>query len=1036
MTIFASCVNFDEMHLFTHWIRLNCLALLLLRVAGQSRAQSLSSAGPWLTLDAQTLQRIAVVHGSVVWTNDFVFNGDRALLWNYEPGGTLTIPYHGKSLGYAGHFFLAFYQDAPVPDGRHFTLEFSRGRETPGCTAAFTAKRRDWNRVELHSSETYGSMSPFGFESVNGVIGNRADTVTLRAPQDRAGQLRIGQYALAEKELVRFENVGIHAEPADCLQPELTVPAVEDREAFHTIEARVERDLLENASPEVFTVWNLAEVRRRVQRLKIQRSGEGWRGVNVTLDTRNDLGYQSEERDYCRLMAHLAWLCAQPENSAIREPLVQDYFQLWDFQRYLGGMPDSWAGGDGFVESAFLMRQALRETGRLTQEILAEIQDRLALDRIHARQSVYLKNFRNRTYRAGELGEDCDYSRMAISRLLLTILMGPDSPEKVRDLRAFSSWLDRIVFQYSPGVCDTFKPDGSVFHHQSFIPGYGSGALLALSRIVYELSATPYRVSPRGHEFIRDVVLRWRCLQREGTLPLTLGGKGGFVAHFNTAQSALPFLYLTLSGTADDRETFDAPMAGVWLRQLESAPAQTVIPALQRAAAEQCRSLGVVAEPIPSGHWTWPYAALAVHRRADWLLQMKGHSRYIYAREAGGVNNFPMVTFLGYGTLELLMAKDFKTRSFHDIDLGKPGFDWARFPGTTTPFLSPDRLKWTGWKHYNSDQAFVGGVDGPEGNGCFALSLHGAKAVNLESFYARKSWHCFGGAVVCLGSGIRSDLAKDEIGTTLFQEALGKGHEPLQLDGQPLATFPLTEQHTSTTWLMDAHGNGYEVTAGQKLMIRRSTQLSRDTENKKDTHGDWSTAWLSHGCVPKDATYSYVLLPQIKTEAMAAFHQAMLRQPPLKILRLDSAAHIVESVADQTVSYALFETVSNLTAVTAGPLRSVSRPCLVMMKLTPEGLSLHVSDPDLNLEDAGARQTKEGLVSVDDWGYSRPNRLRLVIAGQWIAPRAAGVVARSEGENTSLEISLKDGLTLGLQLKKEGGKLKAESGKAESGSEY
>ena len=996
-------------------------ALLLAPLAGLCVAEGTKAAGSgdWLTLDSKTLEKVSVAHGKRGWSDDPAFGTEHALAWEYEAGGTLTLPYLGKPLGYAAHFFLAYFQEAPVPDGRTFTVEFSHGQEAPVCTLQFKAKRREWNRVELSSSERYSTNAQTGIDSVKGFITRAVDTVTIRAPTGKPGRLLIGQYALAEKELVRPDNVGLHVYPEGWAVPPAQAPTAEDLKAFQVIESRVERELREDPNPEMFTNWSLEEVRRRVSDLGICHTEKGWRGLNVTVDTVNEQGYRSKERDYSLLMAHLAHLYTHASDETLRMELLSRFFELWDFQRYLGGMPDSWAGGDGYLEAAFLLRQPLRASGRLTADVLAELKDRLALDRIYTDKSVAMMSFRGRTYRPGELGEDCDYTRMSVQRLLITILMGPDSPEKVRDLQSFSAWLDRVVLQYSPGLCDTFKPDGSTFHHQSFIPGYGSGSLLALSRTIYDLSATPYAVSPRGHGFFRDVLLRYRLLLRENTLPLTLGGKSGFVRHYNTAQSSAPFLYMTLAGTPDGQQPVDPLVAAAWLRLLVREQPTPPFSTLHQLAQEQCRTLGLAAEPVPSGHWTWPYAALAVHRRADWLLQVKGHSRYIYAREAGGSAGFPMVTFLGYGTLELLTAKDFtelsNNRSYHNIDFGKPGFDWARFPGTTTPLLPPARITWTGWKQYFSDQAFAGGLDGPDGNGLFALALHGAKEVKLDSFVARKSWHCFGGAVLCLGSGISSGLKGEEHGTTLFQEEIGKASEPILIGGKALAALPAEEKRHEAAWLMDSHGNGYHVPAGQELVVRRSAQVSRDADDKADTKGNWSTAWISHGRGPKNATYRYVLLPQAKREEVEAFHQAMTSQPPLKAVRLDAAAHIVKSTPDKTFSYALFEAAP---ALADGPILSASRACLALVKRTSEGLSLYVSDPDLNLDDTGARRDAEGKVNSDDWGYSRPSQVRLVLSGTWAAPSTPGLSIKTEGANTTLEVSLKDGATRIIPLKK------------------
>lgn len=985
-----------------YWLPALCLANSLF----SQEAETFPGTADWLTLDAKSLGGLAISKGTAQWSGEHVFNGTKAIRWDYMEGGALTIPFSGEGVGRTSALFLAFQEFGSIDPSKPFQLQVLQG-DNVLLSAAFRTRRDGWNRIELRCNAREKRVAAaFGLERIEGVVGALADRVRLIAPPGKTGTLFIGQFMFDSKELVRFENVG-EPPPVAFTKPEPQPMTEKTRQAMRHIESMLDDELLSYPDTPL-TEFTPEQARKRFEDLHLKRVGTTWQGANVTVDPVSIKGYISQERDYGRLLAWYAIRCRQEHDATARAQYSDRFLTMFDYITYIGGTPDSWAGGDGYIEAVFLMRDELAKTGRLTAARAGEIFVRLGGDRIYTDVSVYQMTFRNRTYRAGEQGESCDYIRMSIPRLLMVILLAPDSPEKVRDLMAFSRWMDKVILQDSPGVCDTFKPDSTLFHHQSFMYGYGRGSQLALSRLCYLLAGTPFALSARAHDFFRERTLRHAKLAVRNLMPLTQGGKEGIQPQLN--ESIAPWMYLALAGSPDGKESPDRMVAAEYLRMSGEHPQPNPSP-LHSDLLAACERLKVEATPSPEGCFVFPFGALAIHRQGDWLAQVKGMSKYFYAREAGSMFRYP--TYIGYGCIEILVPEDHRRKSdgvyYHDIDFGKPGFDWSRFPGTTAVFLPPERLA-SKKRIGGSDDPFVGGVECADGNGLFVLSLHGHKQIGLDSFRARKSYFCFGSEMLCLGSGIGNQIADTETGTVLLQEACKTTRSPVQHNAKPLDLEG--EQRgilDRPATFLDSRGNGYWVAVGQDLAIRSGLQKSRTWDDKGSSEGRWTSVWLSHGQAPRDAGYQYILKPHCGSLKLAEFQARMAGQnPPYRIHCQDAAAHIVEAVDQQAFAYAIYAARDK---IAAGPLLSASKPCAVYVKSAGKHLTVCVADPDMNFADDGFR-------SIDDWGYSRPSTLKLVLDGAWRIHSTADAKADVSENKTNLAITCRDGMTRRFELSK------------------
>ena len=995
----------------------------------------------WLHFTRADLDAIAVENGTLDFSSRFTYEGDQALRWTYKPGSALTWHCHLDQLGKVPTFyFTALEPQIKGNPPSTLQIQFLDDKHNIACQCDMPLVRPYWNRCIIRltaNGDGNGGHCAVGIKNLVGVIPDKVAAIRIVPLSKISGELFLGGWILTKEWMLRRDDTAevdgfppVH--PPDAAR--LPEPSAVESSAATVIEAQLENGLMADWFNGLGKPYDaiITNVMAQYQELNIRRTPEGMAGRNLIMEgirrrtwcscpvppqyqlaeynarpaARNNISY---EHDYCALMLDLANCYRRETETNRKADLLGMYAMLFDFSHYLSGFPGTWYGGEGYVESVFLMRKELLASARLDNQLLALLRQQVKFDRIFADHSVY------NTAHPGDLGEDCDYTRITSERLIHLALMEPNPRIRVHYLHAFQRWFSRIVLAYSPGVADTFKPDGSINHHAGLQLGYGKGALLTGARVIHLLARTPFAIEPGGHALFKNALLLRRCFSRNGLDPLSLSGKEtlGYANELPTA----PYRLMALAGTPDGRQAVDRDLAAVYLRLVAEKKEQPTD--LDAAAQKLFAQANISPEAIPQGHWTLGWSAAAIHRHDDWLLSIRGYSRYAYCRESGHPGNDQHVNpHLGFGTLELLTASNYRPRyaSFlHETDLGVAGYDWTKFPGTTDVFLPLDQIAWRGdWQH-RSDQAFVGGVDAPNGAGVFVLSLHGPKKIGLDSFYARKTWFCFGDTILCLGSGIRATVTDRETGTTLFQEvwrqpdAKGKTTTPLYLNtGTSLNQFPLEKQErlAAPQWLINRQGVGFYLYQGQQLNLRRSEQRAPSSDGKKETSGKFTTAWLSHGTAPQNASYRYLMRIGATPEAMADLAVAMRQNAPYEILQADAVAHIVASKADATKGYVVFTAQAPLhgDAVT-----SVSRPCVLTTLRTGADLVLSVADPDLNFIDNDK--------APNQWGYSQPSTIVITLHGRWkTAAGSTAVIAYPRPGQTALTLRCQNGLTSTLKL--------------------
>ncbi len=337
-------------------------------------------------------------------------------------------------------------------------------------------------------------------------------------------------------------------------------------------------------------------------------------------------------------------------------------------------------------------------------------------------------------------------------------------------------------------------------------------------------------------------------------------------------------------------------------------------------------------ETGPKGNKHFWRSDTMIHRPGHFYTSVRMHSKRTHATEI----NVNWENLKGYhlsdGAYFLMQRGD----EYHNI---QPTWDWRKLPGVTfkeTDATLPygDDIKQTG----NTD--FVGGVS----NG-----IIGAAAMDYakEDVRARKAWFFFNKGWVCLGAGISSET--NERVSTSVNQCLLKSEVTLLRDGKLTAH---NGQELRADDLQGIHhdGVGYALLETQPAVLRTAPQTGtwtsleeRSTRREPVTH-DVFNLWIDHGPRPENGEYAYMLIPGVTPEVFSEFVQ----NPPIRILANQSNLQAVYLEEEQTIQAAFYQAGSIV--LDSHTTLQVEQPCLVMLKLEKDTITLSVADPTQTLK--------------------------------------------------------------------------------------
>lgn len=206
------------------------------------------------------------------------------------------------------------------------------------------------------------------------------------------------------------------------------------------------------------------------------------------------------------------------------------------------------------------------------------------------------------------------------------------------------------------------------------------------------------------------------------------------------------------------------------------------------------------------GHWKLNYGLLDIHRRKNWLLTVRGHSRYFTTHEAyPGANMYGR--YLTYGHLEVLFPQKGADRGSNFKDEGR---DWNNIHDTTTLHVPLKKLRadvinaddYSGIEEMLiSDEVFAVGNEPKAAARSVCMKLHGHDQYDMGSFRATRSWLMFDRLVVCLGAGITDTIEDYPTETALFQNSIDSSGEAFFINDRMVNEVPYQQQWATSSTL-------------------------------------------------------------------------------------------------------------------------------------------------------------------------------------------------------------------------------------------
>ena len=956
-------------------------------------------------------------------------SGQQSLMWSWQNGGRLlfTDPEPGRDKRLTG--FRAWVYNEQAFENGVLTFSFGTASElsanNPRYQFQFGLNFTGWRAMWVDLREDAGNASYQGRKN------GRATAFEISAPNnvssgsvylDLMEMVREVKHAAADPQ-IPFVSGGIdnarggrNREYRWSLNtlpgPVLGEITEEERQAFQTIAERYEawvlgdnvmEDMREPVRIRLDALANsIRNGHRNLKKFQIRREGDVILGKPLFASrSPHRPGFESV---FAEVLLRLVLDYRLNGDSELRDDLLDlfDYLhdQGWTADSGLGTLVHEFMRIAGYAHAVFLMREDLRATGRLERE-------GLTLEWHSMFGEVYEENW--------DPGTNADFLRTVAMYRLLRVLMMEDTPEKVAMMRCYLAWLNNAL-SIAPGWLDTIKPDYSGFHHRGiYANAYAPNAFHVASILVYLLRDTPFAVADDKRDNVKQALLMTRVMANTYDISTALNGRYPFRTQL--AIKLIPaYMYMAMSYTP-----VDAELSGAFMRIWNPKSQLQINDLFQKVSASimyldtpgavqmmvDFAKAGHTPEAAPSGHWTLPYGALSIHRRADWMVSLKGWSKYVWDYESSGSGHNQLGRYLSYGSMLIYASGDPVSREASGIV--PEGWDWSMWPGTTVIRLSHAELNKKQRDRNFSDETFVGGVNTEGQNGVFALKLHDTQ--HNPSFRAVKTVFCFGDVLVCLGSGIENDDGGHATVTTLFQASVSEDR-PTGVNGESVRAIPYEFVGTAgqTAWVMDSRGNGYVIPDGGDLHMQRQVQTPGDFgKGGGGGTGIFELAYLDHGSAPQDASYHYAVLVQRSPDRVRAF----ANMPEYDVWQQDRYAHIVHHQGLKTTGYALFDIA---TRPVDGPVLAVSLPSLVMAREVDDGLLVSVADPDFGWNRTiqnPHRQNRELITNQ----LSMSRIVNVTLRGKWSLDGVYDLVmATVQSEQTVVEFTCQDGKAVEVKL--------------------
>lgn len=596
-------------------------------------------------------------------------------------------------------------------------------------------------------------------------------------------------------------------------------------------------------------------------------------------------------------------------------------------------------------------------------------------------------------------GENTDKIRALMLPKLYSVLMMKDEKEQVQALKKFMVYAENAISPAN-GYLDMIKPDFSGYHHRgAYFNAYYPDALYVVSLIYYFLHNTPFELSDNAFNTIKKSLLTFRFTCANYSVPAATTGR--FPYNREVLSQILPaFAYLNATKEFADTE-LNSNFIELW--QPNSEPLKSLIENVKseitfkntigevEIMVEMSKMLNNNKGNKLEGTLFLPYAGLMTIRQNDWVVNIKGFSKYIWDFEASKSENI-YGRYLSYGSIEYTNLVNYNNN--FNLSLGE--WNWSHISGTTAKYLPASKLNFNvNSKHRNfSDSPFLGATILDSKNSVFSVALH--DNTFDKSFFANKTVFQFDSILYCVGSGINCSDDSNEVHTTLFQNNKQKLNGLIEIDNKLINS---NLYNISPRYIKDNYGIAYVF----------------DDENDDvniSFRNEIITGFINHGKEPKQKKYSYLMIPNASDEVIS--EMVNYRDNYFNMIQNDNIAHIVEYKKRNIISAVIFNPFEKLNSTL---ICSVNTPSVFVFQELEGTLNLAFSIPDMKRASAS---NSDMLITSDIIDKGTETHLKVQLNGIFdVVDSDMEIDVKYEDRTTHLEYKkAKNGETYHLKLNK------------------
>ena len=391
-----------------------------------------------------------------------------------------------------------------------------------------------------------------------------------------------------------------------------------------------------------------------------------------------------------------------------------------------------------------------------------------------------------------------------------------------------------LTIQTDDGVKEAIQVDNSFYMHgkQFYSNGYGLSMFRDMSFWIYMFRDTQFSLG-------QDVIDRMANYMIEGT-SWTIRGD---------------IIELYLGYRPYNHQVGYKNYASAYIEPLERMIASDSKHAVQYQMILD-NITGKISSNGKDGNYYMWRSGYASHMRDNYGVNIKMDSRELIGGEwrgswPAGEPNYLSIYWTSSAASTISVDGDEYTNVF-------PTYDWTHTPGTTTPTMMPTSHPSLG-RFKNGISFTIGVNDGKYGNTAYKMNKYGT-TVNKGYFF-------FDDEFVALGSGI-SSTNDNSIHTTLNQVEA----ENLMIDGQSVSKGSVKSYTPKYIY----NGKvGYIIPDNQSVTVSYDDQKDVPSlwseEEKEKLSNDVFTAWIDHGKKPKNASYSYIVVPGKTADEVKAY---------------------------------------------------------------------------------------------------------------------------------------------------------------------